>query len=104
MPLFLAAAGGCGPVSRPTKDDGNGNKRRCREEALDEALKNTFPASDPASAEQPTLASVNCERDEMPSAGPHARPDLMDPDKTPGCGVLPPIGSKDRDGNMQPTG
>jgi hypothetical protein len=27
--------------------------RRCQEEALDDALKNTFPASDPVSIEQP---------------------------------------------------
>jgi hypothetical protein len=85
VPLFLTliAAGDCAQMSRPTKDDGNGNKRRSREEALDEALKDTFPASDPVSVEQPTLAAVTCERDELQSAGPHARSDLMDPNKTP---------------------
>ena len=33
--------------------DGGMLRRRRREEALDEALKNTFPASDPISIEQP---------------------------------------------------
>jgi hypothetical protein len=28
----------------------------CQEEALDEALENTFPASDPVSVEQPTTS------------------------------------------------
>ena len=35
---------------------GDGDKRRRQEEALDEALKNTFPASDPVSVEQPTTS------------------------------------------------
>jgi hypothetical protein len=56
LSLTLIAASGCAQMSRPTQDDGNGNKPRYREEALDEALKNTFPASDPVSVEQPTLA------------------------------------------------
>jgi hypothetical protein len=38
---------------KPHQDEGNGDKRRRQEEALDEALKNTFPASDPV-VEQPT--------------------------------------------------
>ena len=39
----------------PHQDDCNFKKRERerQEEALDEALKNTFPASDPVSAEQP---------------------------------------------------
>jgi nicotinate phosphoribosyltransferase len=41
-----------------------GERRRRQEEALDEALKDTFPASDPVSLEQPaplyrTLARLN---------------------------------------------
>ena len=32
-------------------------RRRRQEEALDEALRNTFPASDPVSVEQPAPAS-----------------------------------------------
>jgi hypothetical protein len=38
----------------PHQDEGNGDEHRRQEEALDEALKNTFPASDPVSVEQPT--------------------------------------------------
>jgi hypothetical protein len=38
----------------PQQDEGDGDKRLRQEEALDEALKNTFPASDPVSVEQPT--------------------------------------------------
>jgi hypothetical protein len=34
-------------------------ERRRDEEALDEALKNTFPASDPISIEQPMLPAGN---------------------------------------------
>jgi hypothetical protein len=41
---------------KPHQDEGNGDKRRRQEDALDEALKNTFPASDPVSVEQPTTA------------------------------------------------
>jgi hypothetical protein len=43
------------PKHKPHQDDCD-RKRREREhqeEALDEALKNTFPASDPVSVEQP---------------------------------------------------
>lgn len=39
----------------------------------------------------------------IPVAGPHADPRLMDPDRTPGTGMLPPIGLA-ADPNMQPTG
>ena len=35
--------------------DRDKRERRRDEEALDEALKNTFPASDPVAIEQPTL-------------------------------------------------
>ena len=44
------------PERKPYQDDGDSDKRRRLEEALDEALKNTFPASDPVSAEQPTTS------------------------------------------------
>ena len=44
------------PKRKPHQDDGDSDKRRRLEEALDEALKNTFPASDPVSAEQPTTS------------------------------------------------
>jgi hypothetical protein len=39
----------------------------------------------------------------IPPAGPHARPELMDEEKTPGTGSLPPVGESD-DGNASPTG
>jgi len=44
------------PKRKPHQDEGDSDRRRRREEeeALDEALKNTFPASDPVSIEQPT--------------------------------------------------
>jgi hypothetical protein len=43
------------PKHKPHQDDCNFKKRERerQEEAVDEALKNTFPASDPVSAEQP---------------------------------------------------
>ena len=37
------------------RQEGVGHERMRQEEALDEALKNTFPASDPVSVEQPLL-------------------------------------------------
>jgi hypothetical protein len=43
---------------KPHQDDGASDKRRRQEEALDEALENTFPASDPVSAEQPTTTGA----------------------------------------------
>ena len=39
--------------------DRNDNERRHLESALDEALENTFPASDPVSIEQPTPPAVD---------------------------------------------
>lgn len=39
----------------------------------------------------------------MPSAGPHADPRLMNPDATPGSGVIAPIGETD-DANSKSTG
>ena len=41
--------------------------------------------------------------DKHPAAGPHAKPELMDEEKTPGAGTLPPVGESD-DGNAQSTG
>ena len=49
------------PKRKPHQDDSDSDsdidrderERRHQEEALDEALKNTFPASDPVSAVQP---------------------------------------------------
>ena len=48
------------PKRKPYQDDGDSDKRRHLEEALDEALKNTFPASDPVSVEQPTTSGCAC--------------------------------------------
>jgi hypothetical protein len=42
-----------GPQQQPTDEDRSKGERRRDEKALDEALKNTFPASDPVSVEQP---------------------------------------------------
>jgi hypothetical protein len=42
-----------GPQQQPTDEDRSNGERRRDEKALDEALKNTFPASDPVSVEQP---------------------------------------------------
>jgi len=44
------------PKHKPDRDvnDHDVSERIRREQALDEALENTFPASDPVSVEQPT--------------------------------------------------
>ena len=42
-----------GPQQQPHGEDRSKGERRRDENALDEALKNTFPASDPVSVEQP---------------------------------------------------
>jgi hypothetical protein len=46
---------------KPHRDDGARDKRERahQENALDEALKDTFPASDPVSAEQPVSPSAD---------------------------------------------
>jgi hypothetical protein len=41
------------PKHKAHEDDDDRAKRERQEKALDEALANTFPASDPVSAEQP---------------------------------------------------
>jgi hypothetical protein len=48
------------PKRKPHQDDGDSDKRRRQEEALDEALKNIFPASDPVSVEQPITSGRAC--------------------------------------------
>jgi len=35
--------------------------------------------------------------EDMPAAGPHDKPELQDPMKTPGAGSLPEIGSRGTD-------
>jgi hypothetical protein len=44
------------------RDDLQARERKHQEDALDDALKNTFPASDPVSAEQPTPPDVDRDR------------------------------------------
>ena len=49
-------------IAEPKKEKNRTKHERRRDEkALDEALNNTFPASDPVSIEQPTLPSGNTE-------------------------------------------
>ncbi|HEX3341937.1 MAG TPA: hypothetical protein VHT68_22495 [Pseudolabrys sp.] len=49
------------PKQQPHHKDRRKHERRRDEKALDEALKNTFPASDPVSVEQPVLAAAHTE-------------------------------------------
>ncbi|WAC27485.1 DUF2934 domain-containing protein [Ancylobacter sp. SL191] len=51
---------------------------------------------------QQAAALVETDDADMPSAGPHARPDLVNEDATPGTGMLPDVGSDDP--NQQPSG
>jgi len=44
------------------QDDNDRDKRKRQEKALDDALKNTFPASDPVSVEQPTPPAADRDR------------------------------------------
>ena len=48
------------PKQQPHNQDRNKRERGRDEKALDEALKNTFPASDPVSVEQPVLPHLVC--------------------------------------------
>ena len=48
------------PKRKSHQDDGDSDERSGQEDALDEALKNTFPASDPVSVEQPTTSGRAC--------------------------------------------
>ena len=43
------------PKPKTHQGDSAADKRRRQEKALDEALENTFPASDPVSIEQPAV-------------------------------------------------
>ena len=53
------------PKRKPHQDDNDRVKRerRHQEKALDEALRNTFPASDPVSVEQPGPGPPAADRD-----------------------------------------
>ena len=46
------------PKRKPHEDDRARTEREHQEEELDEALKNTFPASDPVSIEQPVKQTI----------------------------------------------
>ena len=52
------------PKRNPPQDDSarDERERRHQEDALDEALKDTFPASDPVSVEQPTPPAADRDR------------------------------------------
>ena len=52
-------AGAKGKHAKGEAERQDGERRRRQEEALDEALSNTFPASDPVSIEQPAPPSSN---------------------------------------------
>ena len=70
------------PKRKPHQDNGDSDKRRRQEEALDEALKNTFPASDPVSVTQPTTSGRVC----------RSRPQLGLLDSHEGLGEREPFG------------
>ena len=53
---FDMLAGAKGKHAKGETERQEGERRRRQEEALDEALSNTFPASDPVSIEQPAAA------------------------------------------------
>jgi hypothetical protein len=53
------------------------------------------PDNDTASSEKPSR------KPDVPAAGPHARPGLIDKDKTPGTGMLP---EPDERGSQAPSG
>ena len=50
------------PKRKPHQDDSARDERGHQENALDEALKDTFPASDPVSFEQPTPPAADRDR------------------------------------------
>jgi hypothetical protein len=49
------------PKRKTHQDDSTRGKRRRQEQALDDALKNTFPASDPVSIAQPAGRDLGSE-------------------------------------------
>jgi hypothetical protein len=50
------------PKRKHHQDDRDERERRHQEKALDEALNNTFPASDPVSVEQPAPPAADRDR------------------------------------------
>jgi len=59
------------PKRVPDRDERDNDERRRREEALDEALKDTFPASDPVSVEQPTTTGAAVDLEPTQSKAGH---------------------------------
>jgi hypothetical protein len=47
---------------KPKQPESPGDERELQENALDEALRDTFPASDPVSIEQPTPSAADRDR------------------------------------------
>jgi hypothetical protein len=72
--------------------------RHCRVMSKRKIEPELKPASKPRSR-RPDEGTAE-PRNGPPTAGPHARPDLTDPDKTPGTGMLP----DPDDPNVQPSG
>lgn len=55
-------------------------------------------AAKPAAGKAAKARQARTRDEEMPAAGPHAKPHLMDPDRTPGAGSLAEPGQL-RDGD-----
>jgi hypothetical protein len=51
------------PKRKTHEDDNDRDKRKRQEMVLDDALRNTFPASDPISVEQPTPPAADRDRE-----------------------------------------
>lgn len=62
---------------------------RNTEKKIDEALKETFPASDP-----PAFVGGGTREEKFPPAGPHDKPEQRDAGRTPGAGALPAADDK----------
>ena len=66
--IFRSAVGEIEMIAKPKRklhqddNDRDERERRRQEKALDEALNNTFPASDPVSVEQPTPPAADRDR------------------------------------------
>jgi hypothetical protein len=57
----------------------------------------TQPGGEPKATEEAGTGDADAPEpsDSLPTAGPHADPDLMNPDATPGTGALPTPGEHD---------
>ena len=69
----VATVGGIEVIADPKRvpDRDERDERRRRDEALDEALKDTFPASDPVSVEQPTTTGAPVDLEPTQSKAGH---------------------------------